>query len=116
MLAFGLAFGMISANAANTPIPMMNTVGLSNLGSVQSTPSLFSINNMAASLLTQSKFSATRSQSDEAFKQQLCKFFLLSIVIYHMEMLSQNLSKQKKLYHFLCQNQFFLVKKVLIEY
>lgn len=57
MLAFGLAFGMISASAVNTPIPMMNTVGLGNLGSVQSTPSLYSINNMAASLLSQSKFS-----------------------------------------------------------
>lgn len=57
MLAFGLAFGMISASAVNTPIAMMNTVGLGNLGSVQSTPSLYSINNMAASLLSQSKFS-----------------------------------------------------------
>lgn len=71
MLAFGLALGMISASAVNTPIPMMNTVGLGNIGSVHSTPSLYSINNMAASLLTQSKFSTqanpTRHSNNKSY-------------------------------------------------
>lgn len=48
-----LAFGMRSASAANSSMPMMNAAGLGGLGS--STPSLYSINNMAASLLAQSK-------------------------------------------------------------
>lgn len=55
MLTFGLAFGMVGgAGAVNASIPMINAVGLGNLG--QSSPSLYSINNMAASLLAQSKF------------------------------------------------------------
>lgn len=114
MLAFGLAFGMISASAVNTPIPMMNTVGLGNLGSVHSTPSLYSINNMAASLLTQSKFSDA-SQSDEAFKQQLCQF-LLWIFINGLKNNCIFLCKQEKLNYFLHQIIIFSKKNILIEH
>lgn len=75
MLAFGLAFGMISASAVNTPMPMMNTVGLNNLSSVQSTPSLYSINNMAASLLTQSKFSKQANSTRHSNNNYVHFFF-----------------------------------------
>lgn len=64
MLAIGnSAFGMRSASAANSSMPMMNAAGLGGLGSVSSSPSLYSINNMAASLLAQSKFSHTHTGS-----------------------------------------------------
>lgn len=68
LLAFGLAYGMISASAVNTPMPMINSVGgLGNLGSVSSTqPNIYSINNMAASLLAQSKFSQFGMQANGA--------------------------------------------------
>lgn len=59
MLTFGLAFGMVGASSVNAPMPMMNAAGLGNLSSVSSPPSLYSINNMAASLLAQSKFQAS---------------------------------------------------------
>ena len=64
MLAIGnSAFGMRSASAANSSMPMMNAAGLGGLGSVSSSPSLYSINNMAASLLAQSKFSLSHTQT-----------------------------------------------------
>lgn len=56
------AFGMRSASAANSSMPMMNAAGLGGLGSVSSSSSLYSINNMAASLLAQSKFSIKRTE------------------------------------------------------
>lgn len=70
MLAFGLAYGMMSTSAVNTSMPMMSTVVRNNLNSVQATPSLYSINNMAASLLTQSKFSKQANPTRHSFKQQ----------------------------------------------
>ncbi|XP_031633678.1 protein strawberry notch isoform X2 [Contarinia nasturtii] len=53
------AFGIRSASAANSSMPMMNAAGLGALGSVSSTPSLYSINNMAASLLAQMEMGAS---------------------------------------------------------
>lgn len=55
----GVGFGMRSASVANASMPMMNAAGL-GLGA--STPSLYSINNMAASLLAQSKFCGKPTQ------------------------------------------------------
>lgn len=70
-LHFGLAFGMRSANAANSSMPMMNAAGLGGLGSISSTPSLYSINNMTASLLAQSKFLPRVNCSNRMIKRTI---------------------------------------------
>lgn len=71
MLTFGLAFGIVGASSVNASMPMMNAAGLGNLSSVSSPPSLYSINNMAASLLAQSKFQASHNSYQKPNKKNL---------------------------------------------
>lgn len=79
LLAYGIAFGVRSASAANSSL--MNAAGLGGLGSVPSPSSLYSINNMAASLLAQSKLFAKPTESMQSH-QTPAK--LLSFIKNHM--------------------------------